>query len=263
MYARTGFVFLVLASLLLGARRTAAGKITAGGKCAVAKLKAAAKKSGAKLACYEKAILKNAAVDPACLAKAEGAFTAAFAKAESKGGCFTTGDTTSVEAQVDACVTGLVTVLPPGTTTTTTSLPSGCSHAAPNTCAAPDALAPIAGDQGADVQVETGTTSKWFSVLIQETSGLANPLSYTATLDVPAGMAYDLFVYDAGNATAPDCNVTVEPGVGTPEAVTSQWADNLSSDDGHWIVVEVRYVSGTACDATGQWTLTIQGDTAP
>src|SRR5262249_2132225 len=50
-----------------------AGAATAsspGARCAAAKLKAAAKKEAAKLACQRRALLKSRPVDPACLAKA-------------------------------------------------------------------------------------------------------------------------------------------------------------------------------------------------
>lgn len=96
----------VLAALLLLARGAPAA--TPVDTCAAAKLTAASKKAVSKLACYGKAVKKSTAVDDACLTKADQKFTEAFAKAEAKGGCSTTGDAAQVEAQVDAIVATLV-----------------------------------------------------------------------------------------------------------------------------------------------------------
>jgi len=90
-------------------------------RCATAKLKAAAKKHGAKVRCHVQAILARKAVDPACLAAAEAKFSAAFARSEAAGGCFTSGDAPAVEDAVDDCVRTLVGLLPTSATTTTSS----------------------------------------------------------------------------------------------------------------------------------------------
>jgi hypothetical protein len=82
-------------------------------RCASAKLKAASKKAAAKLKCNDKAIVTGAPVDPPCLGKAEDKFEAAFAKAELRGGCATTGDAGAVEAIVDAFVDDVVAALEP------------------------------------------------------------------------------------------------------------------------------------------------------
>jgi hypothetical protein len=99
-------------------------KPTSAQKCAAAKLKAAAKKLSAKLACHQKALMHGGAPSATCLAHATSAFTLAFARAETKGGCAVTGDAASVEAEIDAMVTSLVSdfpVVPTTTSTTTTS----------------------------------------------------------------------------------------------------------------------------------------------
>lgn len=82
-------------------------------RCASAKLKAGSKKAAAKIKCHDKAILTGGAVDPACLGRAEEKFTAAFAKAELKGGCATTGDASAVEALIDGFVDDVVAALEP------------------------------------------------------------------------------------------------------------------------------------------------------
>jgi plastocyanin len=94
------------------------------GKCASSKLKAAGIKAMAKLLCNAKAATKNIPVDRACLGKANANLTKAFAKAEKKGGCVTTGDAATVEQAVDALVAQLVSQLTTGGPTTTTAGPT-------------------------------------------------------------------------------------------------------------------------------------------
>jgi len=88
-------------------------------KCAAAKLNAAAKKMAAKLRCYQKAVAANGRLHPNCLVVAEATFAAAFARAEARGGCVTTGDAAAIEMEVDADVAALVSALSPVTITTT------------------------------------------------------------------------------------------------------------------------------------------------
>jgi hypothetical protein len=56
-------------------------------RCAVAEMKAIAKKTNSKLKCYATAAERKTAVDPACLAQAESKFSDAWARATAKGGC--------------------------------------------------------------------------------------------------------------------------------------------------------------------------------
>ena len=105
-----------LMAFVLGAGLPVAAKPTPTQKCTAAKMKAAAKKVAGKLACYAKGASKNLPVDDACLGKAETAFTTAFSKAESKGGCLTVGDANTVEASIQAFVQSEATAIPPGGT---------------------------------------------------------------------------------------------------------------------------------------------------
>ena len=105
-----------LMAFVLGAGLPAAAKPTPAQKCTGAKMKAAAKKVTAKLACYAKAASKTLPVDDACLGKAGTTFTTAFSKAESKGGCVTVGDRGTVEATIDSFAQSEATAIPPGET---------------------------------------------------------------------------------------------------------------------------------------------------
>jgi len=78
-------------------------------KCAAAKQKAAGKKEAGKLECYAKAAIKPP-LDGTCITNAEDKFSAAFAKADAKGVC--TGDATTTENGVNACVTKITDDIP-------------------------------------------------------------------------------------------------------------------------------------------------------
>src|SRR5262249_12988687 len=113
-----------------------------GGKCASSKLKAAGINAMAKLLCNAKAATKNIPVDTACTGKANTNLTKAFAKAEKKGGCVTTGDAGTVEPAVDALVAQVVSQLTTGggpttTTTSTTTAATTTTGPGPTTTTTP------------------------------------------------------------------------------------------------------------------------------
>jgi hypothetical protein len=86
-------------------------KPTPAQKCAATKRKLAAKKFKGLTSCDAKAVGKGVAIDQDCVAKAKLSFTNAWAKAEAKGGCFSTGDATAIENKVDAEDSNLQTIL--------------------------------------------------------------------------------------------------------------------------------------------------------
>jgi hypothetical protein len=99
-------------------------------KCAGSKIGAASKKASGLLGCQAKAAAKSLPLDPACVSKVTGKFSAAFAKAESKPPCATTGDEGTIETDVDNYVASIVAALqppPPTTTTSTTHAPTTTS----------------------------------------------------------------------------------------------------------------------------------------
>lgn len=138
-----------------------------------------------------------------------------------------------------------------------------CDHGSP-VCASAGTLPEVRGDEGNDFSSATGETSAFFHVYVSES--VSDPfdypqLSYTAQLVSPPGVDYDLYVY-TGNDGGPNCQATPVKGVtsGSAKVVTDTWGDSPGSEDGTWITVEVRYVSGSACDA---WSLTVFGHTDP
>jgi len=83
-------------------------------KCGTDKMKIASKKATDRTRCFEKAVQKSAAVDPACLSKADVKLFAAFQNIEARGGCVFTGDAPAVEAGIDSAVGAFVAALDPG-----------------------------------------------------------------------------------------------------------------------------------------------------
>lgn len=92
---------ITLAPLLNGAAHAASPAEV----CAAAKTKAAGAAVFAKAKCHQAALAKMTAVDPTCLAKADQKLAGAFAAAEAKGGCATTGDGPALAGFVNGCIT--------------------------------------------------------------------------------------------------------------------------------------------------------------
>src|SRR5262245_36493075 len=81
--------------------------------CAGAKQKAAGTAAGASRSCHAKAAQKGVPADPVCLAKADSKLGKAFAQAEARGGCATTGDLAAVDALLGLRVGAIVAALRP------------------------------------------------------------------------------------------------------------------------------------------------------
>jgi hypothetical protein len=101
-----------------------------------------------------------------------------------------------------------------------------------------------------------GVNSAWFSAQALECSQAIfcdGTIWARITLNVPAGVDYDLYVYN-------DCNTLIASstaGTGQTDQVTLSWPDvTTGCGDNHTYIVEVRYYGGDAC---GQWTLTFEG----
>jgi len=135
-------------------------------RCAAAKLRAASRKASGKLACYRQAAARGVPVDPACLARPEQKFAAAFAAAERRPGCLTPGDAVMIEATVDAFVTTLASDLP-GTTTTTVTTTTSSTNSTAGTCGF---------DNGC-----TGTCPGGFCTVLVPCSGFCTPTTAPAS----------------------------------------------------------------------------------
>jgi hypothetical protein len=144
-----------------------------------------------------------------------------------------------------------------------------CDFTHLNTCETASAMSPVDGDDSSPASVVTGDTSDWFEIHVVESSGsiFEADLSFTATLDIPAGMDYDLIVHMGSDGGGPNCNAT--PIVGTSngngqKTVSQGWDDSQpigGEDDSRWLSIEVLHVSGQDCGPGYQWTLTVEGNT--
>lgn len=72
--------------------------------CASSKMKAAGKHYSATLLCWFKSAKQSEGPDPTCLDRATQKLTIAFTKAESKGGCTTTGDSPDIAVEATAAI---------------------------------------------------------------------------------------------------------------------------------------------------------------
>src|SRR5206468_1684862 len=116
---------LVLAGLMsalvaLMALDGAVAHAQTGPACAAAKKKLAGKKDQKLLTCDAVAVSKGTTPNSDCLQKTRDGFSTGWDKAESRGGCFTSNDKSTIEAKVDAHATSVASMLPTGVVTTTT-----------------------------------------------------------------------------------------------------------------------------------------------
>jgi hypothetical protein len=124
-----------------------------GPNCAPAKLRAAGKKATMKIACYRRALQSGSSLDTNCIARAEERFVRAFAAADARGGCATTGDAGDVEAIVDQFVADLVAKLTPSTTTSTSTTTSSSTNSTTSCGTYPMCAAGPCGSNGEFCQV--------------------------------------------------------------------------------------------------------------
>lgn len=104
-----------------------------------------------------------------------------------------------------------------------------------------------------NVATQKGSASAWFVLEAQECSNCLAGLLAEATLDVPAGVNYDLFLWSSCNTlVASSTNAT-----GQAESVLAQIAsDSPLIDNTRDYFLEVRYVGGSSC---AEWTLNVIG----
>ena len=103
--ALLAFASALLAAVTLGGRTAHA--LQDGPACAAAKKKLAGKKDLKLLTCDSVAVGKGGSPDTNCTDAARNGFSAAWAKAEAKGGCFTSNDESTIEGKVDTHVQDL------------------------------------------------------------------------------------------------------------------------------------------------------------
>jgi hypothetical protein len=141
-----------------------------------------------------------------------------------------------------------------------------CTPSPTPSCQAATALAAIGGDEdGAAASNQTGYQAAWFSIRINETdsSAFADPMSMQTTLTSPPGVAFDLLVFEPGDASSTEC--TTPSGsittTGTSESSSLEWGETGTfandSDDSRTITIEITPHAGDACSPNDTWSLSI------
>lgn len=97
-----------------------------------------------------------------------------------------------------------------------------------------------------------GYGEAWYKVSVKECSNWINSLYFKATLSMPSGMDYDLYLYGPCGTLLKQS----ENGAGVTETIKYSWGDSYGSDDTRWMYLEVKYFSGSNC---GQWQLHTYG----
>jgi hypothetical protein len=123
----------------------------------------------------------------------------------------------------------------------------------------------VCGDNGCVTgPSRNGHGEKWYKLLVMECQkgpGLPsydppNPLYVDVDLQSPAGMNYDLYLYDGcGNLVDSSTN-----GAGQLDQVSYSWADITWIDMSRNMYIEIRYISGTNCQ---DWSLATYGGCSP
>jgi hypothetical protein len=135
----------------------------------------------------------------------------------------------------------------------------------PGTCQTAPLLGSISGDTGSDVLTQTGYQSAWFRVRVTEDSSSAIKLSLSAELTSPAGVDFDVFLYVNVGSDVVECTTKVgtttrSGNVDTARAVWGEGVIANGEDDGRYVSIEVRPISGT-CATSQTWQLKITGNT--
>jgi hypothetical protein len=141
----------------------------------------------------------------------------------------------------------------------------------PDQCAANATfLGSVAGDESGSPVASSGYTSEWLRLdeTEQDSSPLAVPMIFTATLTSPPGMNYDLYAYlgasgGVGNIECAMVKAQSTNPAGEQDQVSFEWGETGTfandTDDSATVMIEVRWVSG-ACSNTQNWSLSAHGD---
>jgi hypothetical protein len=115
-------------------------------------------------------------------------------------------------------------------------------------------LGSVAGDTGAEQLEATSFDEQFYRFTVREDSAASLPLLASVVLVPPPGVDFDLYLYCvscggvlAGSSTLP-AGVTETVNVGRDDSIGDQTYD---------LIVEVRFVSATAC---GDWQLVVTGN---
>ncbi len=126
-----------------------------------------------------------------------------------------------------------------------------------NTCATAIDEGTMSGDSGTENFHESRASSAWLKVRLTEDNNWATDLSFRATLRSPAGMEYNLYVYDACNGNLYGSSTN---GAGQVNVVEGRWGDSWGDSDDRDVFIEIRYASGGVCGSAAKWELDFEGN---
>lgn len=134
-------------------------------------------------------------------------------------------------------------------------------------CSAAMDLGTVDGDQGNGTAQASGYESAWYKIHLNEgdSSVFAAGMSATVQLTSPAGVNFDLFVYESSDATSIECTTTAgsSTNTGTSDQVHLTWGESgtfsNNLDDSRNLTIEVRPISGT-CAASSMFQLVVYGN---
>ncbi len=137
------------------------------------------------------------------------------------------------------------------------------------TCQGAMDLGSISGDTGSGTVSASGFQSAWLRVRVTEndSSVIGNDLSVTATLTLPAGEQFDLFLYVNSGSDVVECTTPTgtETKMGNTDQLRITWGEGSvanGSDDSRSVSIEVRPSSSTStCSPSAKWQLVVQGNT--
>jgi hypothetical protein len=145
-----------------------------------------------------------------------------------------------------------------------TGTPSECPQLA--TCATATVIGMVSGDVSSNDLTTMGSAPTWLSFQVTEDNDAVTgeAVSFTARLDSPPGVDFDLFVHLGAPSGATGCNGMLQQSTsaGAEDVVHMSWGEGAvanGGDDRAWVAVEI--VPKDECDGLAQWTLTIEGDT--
>lgn len=137
----------------------------------------------------------------------------------------------------------------------------------PGTCQTAGSIGTVSGDQGSPSLGHSGTDPTWlrFRVTEDDDSLVGAPLSFTVTLQSPAGADFDLYVHRGMEGGTTGCNGFQQQSTnaGPQDAVAMTWGEGLvpnGLDDSAWVAVEIR-AKDDLCAPPQEWTLTVLGNT--
>ena len=129
---------VIALGMVVAVNSTAQAGISPDLKCGDAKAKAAGLKASDLLTTFMNNKKKpNPDKLSKKISKAQSLFTKVFTKAEAKGGCVTSGDSATIEAEVDGFVAAVIALLCPADTTTTTTTTVTSSSSTSSTSTSP------------------------------------------------------------------------------------------------------------------------------